>query len=101
MPSSSRRRAHTYVRSVSPRTTGTIGVSVPPVLCAPPPDRDGGPDRGPDTDDAEPVWSLTDWFGDDLTDPHLPPAAPPVVPVPDGPSLTGLTSLVAASASPR
>lgn len=57
------------------------------------PDRDSGPD----TDDAEPVWSLADWFGDDLTDPQLPPAAAPVVPVPDGTSLAGLTSLVVAT----
>ncbi|WP_213451215.1 hypothetical protein [Rhizomonospora bruguierae] len=41
--------------------------------------------------------SLADWFGDDLTDPHLPPTAPPVVPIPDGVSLAGLTSLVVAT----
>ncbi|MEV6931400.1 hypothetical protein AB0M46_43850 [Dactylosporangium sp. NPDC051485] len=41
--------------------------------------------------------SLADWFGDDLTDQHLPPTAPPVVPIPDGVSLAGLTSLVVAT----
>ncbi|GAA3292658.1 hypothetical protein Dvina_51690 [Dactylosporangium vinaceum] len=50
--------------------------------------------------DVEPVWALADWFGDDLTDPDLPPAdgsVAPVAPVPDGVSLSGQTSLVVAS----
>ncbi|MFG2043975.1 hypothetical protein [Dactylosporangium sp. NPDC048998] len=41
--------------------------------------------------------SLADWFGDDLSDAQLPPHGPPVSPVPEGVSLTGLTSLAVAT----
>jgi len=60
-------------------------------------DPDGGADSGSDRDRAAPAVSLADWFGDDLTDADLPPQHPPVTSIPDGASLTGLTSLVVAS----
>ena len=60
-------------------------------------DPDGGADSGADPDQAAPAVSPADWFGDDLTDAYLPPQHPPVTPVPDDASLTGLTSLVVAS----
>ncbi|MEV6932768.1 hypothetical protein AB0M46_50905 [Dactylosporangium sp. NPDC051485] len=64
------------------------------------PDDEPDTDRTTDLDTVDGVEldvSLADWFGDDLTDPHLPPTAPPVVPIPDGVSLAGLTSLVVAT----
>jgi hypothetical protein len=66
-----------------------------------PDDEDGGrPDEDADTDrDSDGAGrdlALADWFGDDLTDQHLPPTGPPVVPIPDDASLAGLTSLVVA-----
>ncbi|UWZ50179.1 hypothetical protein Dmats_46270 [Dactylosporangium matsuzakiense] len=62
-------------------------------------DTDGhlpGNDSG-ETGTGEPTWTPTDWFGDDLTDSHLPPADAPVAPIPHDASLTGRTSLVVAS----
>jgi hypothetical protein len=55
---------------------------------------DTGGDGADDTGvKGESAWTPADWFGDDLTDEHLPPAAS----IPDAISLTGRTSLVVAS----
>jgi hypothetical protein len=52
-------------------------------------------DADTDLDEAEPP-QLADWFGDDLTDPTLPPPGPPVVALPADGSVTAATSLVVA-----
>jgi hypothetical protein len=48
-----------------------------------------------DPDGPEPP-ELAAWFGDDLTDPALPPADPPAAVPPPGASVAGVTSLVVA-----
>jgi hypothetical protein len=65
-----------------------IGPATPP-----PPDEAATSDG---SDDEEELPELGAWFGDDLTDPNLPPPAGPVADLPSGGSLQGATSLVVA-----
>ncbi|WP_238450161.1 hypothetical protein [Micromonospora sp. 4G55] len=60
---------------------------------ATPPAHDNNPDAA--FDDGDP-GDLSAWFGDDLTDPDLPPSTDPAVPVPDDASLQEATALVVA-----
>jgi hypothetical protein len=50
---------------------------------------------GVDPDGPEPA-DVAAWFGDDLTDRTMPPAGPPVTPLPPDASIAGVTSLVIA-----
>ncbi|WP_319461475.1 hypothetical protein [Micromonospora sp. RTP1Z1] len=60
---------------------------------ATPPAHDDNPTVGLDDGDLPDVGA---WFGDDLTDPDLPPSTDPAVPVPDSVPLQEATSLVVA-----
>jgi hypothetical protein len=84
----------------TPPTPATPVTSTSPEAAA---DVDGEPHDHPDTalpdtalDDSGEVPELGAWFGDDLTDPHLPPPGEPIVPLPDDGRLEGATSLVVA-----
>lgn len=74
-----------------------IGPATPPPGTEPDDEIDTDPDDevGADLDGPEPA-DLAAWFGDDLTDPALPPAGPPVTALPPDASVAGVTSLVVA-----
>jgi hypothetical protein len=74
-----------------------IGPATPPLGTQPDDEIDTDLDdqTGTDLDGPEPA-DLAAWFGDDLTDPALPPADPPVTALPPDASVAGVTSMVVA-----
>jgi hypothetical protein len=76
-----------------------IGPATPPPDPNPEPDNATDADRddefGADPDGPEPS-DVAAWFGDDLTDPAIPPDGPPVAVLPPDASVAGATSLVVA-----
>lgn len=61
------------------------------------PGSDAGTGNDPAADSGEIGLAVAAWFGDDLTDPALPPVGGPVTPIPTDASLDGRTSLVVAT----
>jgi hypothetical protein len=73
--------------------TDASSLIIGPTTPAPAAETTGGGAAG---DEEEDLAELGAWFGDDLTDPDLPPPTGPVADLPSGDSLQGATSLVVA-----